>query len=131
MIALRLCWPIFAVFYMCQGTTPHLISTQMIEEKVERVNGVRYKGGSLGTCKVRSMVECALLCVQDKSCSDFNFSLGQCELLSSEATCRTNAPEWTHGYRPTSKYQTKLGQPPQFNMEVGHTSQINEKLRNF
>ena len=104
MIALRLRWLVFAVCCMYQGTTSRLISGKTFD----LVNGVRYGRGTPAIYRAGSLVECALLCVQDKSCSDFNFGSGQCEIVSSTTPCRTNAPGWSHGYYPTSKYQTSV-----------------------
>ncbi len=110
MISLRLCWPVLAVWYMCQGTIAHLGSTQVSGRKFETVKGVRYESRDETTYTARSIGECALICVNDKSCSNFNFISDQCELLSEAAFCRPDAAGWTHGYYPIGKYQTSCQQ---------------------
>ncbi len=113
MISLMLYWHILALLYMCPGTIAHLVSTQINGKKFEIVKGFRYGGGELTTLTARSMGECAIMCVNDKSCSKFNFGSGQCEMLSAAASCRTNAAGWTHGYYPKGKYQTSNRERPQ------------------
>ncbi len=103
MISLRLYWPILVLWYMCQGTMGHLVSTQVKGREFKIVKGVRYESYDQTTHTVRSMVECALMCVNDISCSNFNFASGQCELLPA-TSCTTDAAGWTHGYYPKGKY---------------------------
>ncbi len=105
MISLSLCWPILAVWYMCQGTIAQVVSVQTNEGRFKVENGVRYGSLVLATHSAFSREECAIMCVQDESCSDFNFGQGQCELLSGADSCRTDAIGWTYGYYPTGKYQ--------------------------
>ncbi len=105
MISLRLCWPIFALWYMYQGTMSHLVSTQMKSKKFEIESGLHCEKEDQITHTCRSLVECALMCVNDISCSNFNFGSGQCELLSVADFCRTNAPGWVHGYYANGKYK--------------------------
>ena len=103
MIALRLCWPIFAIWYVCQPATPHLVSAQTNDRKFKIVSGVRYGSKSKPTeLPASSMEECAVMCVNEQSCSNFNFGSGQCELLLI-SFCKTDTPGWTHGYNPTGK----------------------------
>lgn len=102
MIAFMLCW---SALQLLPGATLHTVSTQMDNRHFELVHGVRFANGILAAVKARSLVECALICVHENSCSDFNFGSGECELLAGSAFCRINAPGWTHGYYPTGKYQ--------------------------
>ncbi len=105
MIPLRLCWPTFALWYMCQGTKSHLVSKQINDRIIEIVSGVRYVSAEQTSPAARSVMECALKCVNEKSCSRFNFCSGQCELLLGKTSCRTNASQWSHGYDLTGKYK--------------------------
>ncbi len=105
MIAFKLCWPIFALWYMCWETTSHLVSTQMSNADFELKYGVRYECGVRERHSCHSMLECAANCAKDRTCYGFNFRHRQCELLSAAASFGTNAPGWIHGYRPTGKCQ--------------------------
>ncbi len=98
MADLRLCWSIFAIWYMRQGTTSHLVSAHMNGMKFGLVNGARCGVRNQTTHTVRNRAECALKCAIEECCSNFNFGFGQCELLSESAPCSTNATIWTHGY---------------------------------
>ncbi len=106
MIALKLYWPIFALWHMWWGST-HIVSTQITDAKFEIEKGIRYEYGVLDRRSVRSRLQCAGECAKEKSCYGFNFGSGQCELLSATATGRITAPGWTHGYYPTGKCQTR------------------------
>ncbi len=110
MIALRLCWPIFAFWYMWQGATYSLVSTQMNNRKFELENGARYGSRGQTTHTARSILECALLCVNEKSCTNFNFGYGHCTLLPVTTFCRSNTHGWTHGHHPTGKCQQEVFQ---------------------
>ena len=105
MIALRLCWPIFALWYMCQETS-QLVSTHFDGGFFKLVKGVKHGGLVLDHIhRARTLAECASMCVRETSCSKFNFgTVGECELLSAAASCRYNEPEWTHGYNITGRY---------------------------
>ena len=105
MISLRLYRPILAVWYMCQGTMAQVASVQTNEGRFKIENGVRYGSLVLATHSAFIREECAIMCVQDESCSDFNFGHGRCELLSGADSCRTDAEGWSYGYYPTGKYQ--------------------------
>ncbi len=104
MIAIRLCWPIFALWYMCWGTTPHLVSTEMTTGKFKMEKGVRYGCGVLDRRRTRSVLGCSGECTKEKSCYGFNYGSGLCELLSAAAAGRADASGWTHG-RPEGKYK--------------------------
>ena len=103
MASLRFCWFVLALWYMCQGTTHQQVSAQINGRKFEIVQGVRYQSGEQTTLTASSMVECAIICVNDKECSNFNSASGQCELLPAGYSSRNNAAGWTHGYYPTGK----------------------------
>ena len=45
MIALRLYSPVFALWYMWWGITPHLVSTEIKDTKFELEKGIRYERG--------------------------------------------------------------------------------------
>ena len=107
MIVLRLCWPIFALWYMWQGAKPQLLSTEVNGGYFEVENGVR-QGSALAAHGAHSLAECALMCIKEKSCSDFNFGSGQCELLTGEYYDKNVAPGWTHGYYITGKQDRTL-----------------------
>ena len=100
---LGFCLPLFSLWYTCQGMT-----SQMNDRKFDIVKGVRYGSNLQTTHTARSRLECALMCVNNKSCSNVNFGSGQCELLSAEASCRTEAPAWTNGYYSTGKSENKI-----------------------
>ncbi len=108
MIAIKLCWPMWALCYMWHRTTAY---TQIRGKTFQIVNGVRSGSGEGTTHTARSMVECALMCANVESCSNFNFVSGQCELLSVTAYCRANTTEWIHGHYLTGKYH-KASQKP-------------------
>ncbi len=115
MIAIKLCWPMLALCYMCQRTTSY---TQISGKQFQIVNGVRSGSGEGTTHTARNMADCALMCANVESCSNFNFGSYQCELMSAAASCRTNATEWIHGHYLTSKYQKGSQKPPQ-NLKAG------------
>ncbi len=81
----------------------NMVSTRVNGKKFEMAKGVRYESGEKTTRTARSLVECALMCTIEESCSRFNFASGQCELLSAGPSCRTDAVGWTYGYYPTGK----------------------------
>ncbi len=113
MTSLRLCWPIFVLWNMWWGTTPHLVSAQMSDAMFKLEKGIRYQGGVMARRSARSKLQCAAECAQEKSCFGYNFGFRQCELLSRMASGRTNnAPGWTHGYYPTGKYHTRHREYP-------------------
>lgn len=95
---------------MCQGFMSQMVSAQMNGRKFEIVKGVRYESREEATLTARSVGECALMCVMQKSCSNFNFGSGQCELVSGTAFCSADAPGWTNGYYLTGKCQRKVTQ---------------------
>ncbi len=104
----RLCW--FTLCYMWWGSTLHLVSTQTMESEFDLTKGIRNECGVVDRRSVHSMLECAAECSTLKSCYDFNFGFGQCELLSAAAACRADSPGWTHGHSLTGKWVIfKLG----------------------
>lgn len=108
MITMGLCWPIIVLCYICQGTTSYLLSAQTNNEgRFKLVKGVRQVSLGPATHRAYSTEECAIMCAQGKSCSNFNFAFGECELLSVASSCRTYAPGWTHGHYPTGKCKKK------------------------
>ncbi len=121
MIALKLCWPIFAVWYMLWGSTQLPVSTQITDVKFEIEKGTRYECGVIDSRSARSMLECSAVCAQDETCYGFNFGSGQCELLSATASDRITAPGWTHGYYPTGKCQIRHQENP-IRLKVGLTT---------
>ncbi len=98
MAALMLCCLIFTLWYICQGTMSHLVSTHMNGRNFELVNEVTCGTRKQTTYTARSRIECAFKCAGEKCCSNFNFGFGQCELMSETGPCRTNATGWTHGF---------------------------------
>lgn len=102
MIIFSLLWPIFAVLYIWQGATSQMVSTGTNGGYFEVVNGVRY-GNVLLTHGARSLMECAIMCAKEKSCSNFNFGFRQCELVTAGYYDRSVAPGWTHGYYTTGE----------------------------
>ncbi len=52
MIALRLCWTIFALWYMWWGSTHLLISTQITDAKFGIEKGTRYECGVTANRKI-------------------------------------------------------------------------------
>ncbi len=105
MMVLRLCWPIFALSYMYHWTTSHIVPAQTNGRIFGLVDGVRDESQAVATQSAASLAECALMCIQDKLCWNFNFGSGQCELLAA-TSCRTSAPGWTHGYNQAGIYWT-------------------------
>lgn len=104
MIAFRLCWPVFALCWFVPGA-PHVISTLINVGRFKLVNGVGLGSGIQATERASSLAECAIMCVQEKLCSTFNFGSGQCALLFGMASClRANATGYKHGYFLTGKY---------------------------
>ncbi len=73
----------------------NMVSAQVNGRNFEIVKGVRYESEVKTTLTAGSLVGCAIKCVNEESCPDFNFASGQCELLSGAASCRTNATGWT------------------------------------
>ncbi len=112
MIALKLYWPVFAVWCMWWGSTHLLVSTQITDAKFEIEKGIRYECGVIRRRNVRSRLQCAGECANEKSCYGFNFGSGQCELLSATASGRITAPGWTHGYYLTGKCQIRHQENP-------------------
>ncbi len=112
MIALRLCWPIFALWYIWQENTSYPVSAQLADRTFELVNGGRYGSGILASRRAGSLMECAAMCLKERSCSDFNYGFSQCELLSATSSCRNIVPGLTHGYHPTGQYQTTPHESP-------------------
>ncbi len=108
MVTLRLCWSIFAVWFLCWGTAPSLVSAQITYAKFELEKEIQYKGGVLDRRSARSILECAWECIEEISCFGFNFWSRECELLSVAASARNNnAPRWTHGHRFAGKYHSR------------------------
>ncbi len=105
MIARKLRWSFFVLWYLCWAMQPYLISTDR-GTTFELENGVRYNCGLMALRKACSRLQCAAECAKEKPCSGFNFGSGQCELLSAEeASCRTSESRWSHGYDPAAKYR--------------------------
>ncbi len=104
MIALRLCWLIFALWYMWWASTPHLVSTNMDDVTFVLEKGIRYGCGVTSRRIGRSKLQCASACAKEKSCHGFNFGSGHCELLSEKASGKSYAPGWNHWYI-TGTYQ--------------------------
>ncbi len=107
MITLRLWWLILALWHM-SGTAPYLVSAQMNSGWFKLVNGGRYGDGAHATRPAASLADCAIMCLQENSCSDFNFGSGQCELLPATVygTCgAAPIPGWTHGNNLKGKQQ--------------------------
>ncbi len=109
MIALRLCWPMFALWYMWWGSTHVVVSTEVTDTKFEIEKGIRYECGVIDRRSVHSMLECAAGCAKDESGCGFNFGSGHCELLSATTSGRITAPGWIHGYNPAGKCQLRHG----------------------
>ncbi len=116
MIALRLCWTIFALWHMWCRSTHLVISAQTTDANFEIEKGIRYGCGVASNRSDGSIIECAAECAKEESCYGFNFLFSQCQLLSATADERITAPGWTHGHYPTGKYQAKYQQNPAYKL---------------
>ncbi len=99
-------WSAFSLWCLFWASRPHSAVTQEVDAaKFQLEKGVRYDCGVLATSRARNRIQCAAECGKVKSCAGFNFGDSQCELLSTEASCRecrTEVPGWSHGYLPST-----------------------------